>query len=758
MVRSSQSVLVKRWVATFLSTAILLSGTISYAQPAPDDNKATTPAEAAEAPVESAAPPALKFTPDNTPQKIAQTNSPEAQPLEAKSAPVSDEVQPEPAESATNASGPVSSDTSTNSSDGKELAQNASGSVVRRTDPMYNRLPTNRGSIQIRKQFKLFAREELIHNLSFRDTPVREVIAELARRGNLNILLDKSVVGKITGDLHDVTLNEAMDSVLASAGLMSRILDNNTVIVGSPNAMTQLGLNRQLGRVFKLSYASPYEVAALLHTSVFNRGVIPDFQSVFKSKYTSAFTEGPKEATQMEAMQNGEKRMLQNTKESKEEGDYGNEYSFASRIDTQRTLKGSVRSQVQEGTGFNNAAQDPGTQQIRAYQDVTADYTVEQNGGGAIVIPDFRNRQVIVIGTPDDLQVAEECIHLIDRRPRQVHIQVSLVELTNSGLRQLGASVNLQGEGASGTLLGGSGAPLVNLLPGLGSSGVQTTRQIVQTFTGSILPPALTSFTRDGTNTDNLPTPNTTPPPSTGFNGLLGNFFPAPVLPTVAGLAPASRSSSAFNFLTLGKSAGGRNNIATVPAGLNMSVNLLLQTDKAKLLANPSVVVTDNTEALVTLASEVIHKVTSTVSLGVTNVNVELTKAGIFLDVLPRISEDGFITMRIRPQVSAPAGPRQTFANEQVIVTLLNIREIMAQEIRVKDGQTLSLGGLFTEQEVSQISKVPYLAETPLFGALFRNTIKGRTRTELLLMITPKIVEDEPPTAPVAGTSPPAAM
>ena len=68
----------------------------------------------------------------------------------------------------------------------------------------------------------------------------------------------------------------------------------------------------------------------------------------------------------------------------------------------------------------------------------------------------------------------------------------------------------------------------------------------------------------------------------------------------------------------------------------------------------------------------------------------------------------------------------------------------MAQEVRIKDGQTLVLGGIFSENEASQLAKVPYLAETPVFGAFFRNTIKGRNRSELMLLITPKIVEEEP--------------
>jgi len=63
----------------------------------------------------------------------------------------------------------------------------------------------------------------------------------------------------------------------------------------------------------------------------------------------------------------------------------------------------------------------------------------------------------------------------------------------------------------------------------------------------------------------------------------------------------------------------------------------LLQTNKAKVVANPSVVVVDDTEALITIANEVVHKVTSTVSLGVVTTNVELTKAGIFLNVYPNL-------------------------------------------------------------------------------------------------------------------------
>ena len=621
-------------------------------------------------------------------------------------------------------------------SDGRKLAQGSMRSVTR------NSLPGVTGTVKIRRPFQLFAQTEegrqLIHHLSFRDTPVKDVITEIARRGNVNIIIDKSCSGKITGDLRDVNLNEAMDNVLAAAGLQSRMLDNKTIVVGSTQAMVQLGLNRPMARAFKLSYSHPYDVAALLSASIFNRGYLPDFKTTTKRQLANESTD----ETASEKKGSGQGGDLSGTSEersgektSDREGsksDTDTTQSFS--LETQpRTLRGTSRAQTQEGVGFNNAATDPGTQQIRANLEIAADFSVDPNGGGAIVIPDVKGRQVIVVGTADDVNIAEDAIRLIDRRPKQVHIQASLIELSNQGIRQLGATLNLQGEGLSSSIMGNSQAPLKSFLPGLGSPASSTANPNIPAipFTGS----NVTNGAANGAGT-----------PGTAYTGLIGSLVPI-LAPSIAGVNAVTTAQSAFNFIAADGRAGGRANIATVPHAINLSVNLLLQTNKAKLIANPSVVVVDNSEALITIASEVIHKVTSTVSLGVVTANVELTKAGIFLNVLPRVTQDGFITMRLRPQVSTPLGPPQTFGpvnQPTVVVTLLNYRDIMAQEVRIKDGQTLVLGGLFSETEAAQLSKTPYMAEAPVLGALFRNTLKGRNRTELMLLITPKIVEEEP--------------
>jgi len=693
----------------------------------------------------------LKFTPDpvsippettssdnaekNSNEETAKTSGKESTRGIAKDSDDRREASSEPEDRrrslAQNTSGKSSESHSTSlsdfSSNPEEAARQLAQSLAKKPS-----VTSISGTVQVRRPFKLFASQELLHNMSFRDMPAREVIAELARRGNLNIIIDKSVVGKITGDLKDLTLDEAMDTVLAAAGLQSRKVDN-TVIVGTPQAMVQLGLNRPVARVFKLSYAHPYDVAMLLNASVFNRGYIPKFSQELKRSGDLAPDPGFAEGGGREESNNNQITELDTEK---------------------RQVLGTSRSQTQEGVGFNNAAVDPGTQQIRTFQEVPATYVVDPNGGSTIVVPDVKNRQLLVVGTSEDLNVAEETIRILDRRPRQVHVQTSLVELTNQGIRQLSANVSTQGGGLSAAILGNAAAPLVRYLPGLGGQSANvagTGTQVINQVTSPLnIPfttqPTQTQVTQTSNNIAQASNSVTNFAPANPFTGLIGSVLPT-TTSQIAGVASVPAAQTGINLLTLGGGAGGKANIATMPTALNISLNMLLQTNKAKLIANPSVVVVDNTESLITLAEEVVHKVTSTVSLGVVTTNVELTKAGIFLNVLPKVAEDGFITMRLRPQVSTPLGAPLVFGNPNqnpTIVTLLNIRDIMSQEVRVKDGQTLVIGGLFTENEASILAKVPYLAETPVLGALFRNSLKGRDRTELMLLITPKIVEEDP--------------
>jgi type IV pilus assembly protein PilQ len=81
--------------------------------------------------------------------------------------------------------------------------------------------------------------------------------------------------------------------------------------------------------------------------------------------------------------------------------------------------------------------------------------------------------------------------------------------------------------------------------------------------------------------------------------------------------------------------------------------------------------------------------------------------------------------------------------NLGIIMTLTSQRELDIKDVVVKDGETLVLGGLIQEYETKSQKKYPILGDLPVFGALFRSSTRDKQKTELIIMITPKIIKDD---------------
>ena len=121
--------------------------------------------------------------------------------------------------------------------------------------------------------------------------------------------------------------------------------------------------------------------------------------------------------------------------------------------------------------------------------------------------------------------------------------------------------------------------------------------------------------------------------------------------------------------------------------------------------------------------------------------------AGVILDILPKIGEDATVTMRIRPSVSS------VFAQETIgagitasPVQLTRRRDLVAQSVRVKNSQTLALGGLIDTRDVNTVTKVPLLGDLPVLGSLFRSSDRDFNRSEIIVLITPHILNYAEPT------------
>ena len=163
----------------------------------------------------------------------------------------------------------------------------------------------------------------------------------------------------------------------------------------------------------------------------------------------------------------------------------------------------------------------------------------------------------------------------------------------------------------------------------------------------------------------------------------------------------------------------------------------------AKILSNPKLVVVDNQEAKIHVGKREAYvttttttgQTTSTVSEDVTFIDV-----GIQLSVTPTINADGYVTMKIRPEISSVVGTLKTPSSNLIPIVDTSMAETT---VMVKDGATIVIGGLRKDEEVYTSKRVPFFSKMPIIGNLFKSDTHDNEQTELLILITPHIVEGD---------------
>ncbi|MCG3203908.1 MAG: hypothetical protein KCHDKBKB_00585 [Elusimicrobia bacterium] len=166
----------------------------------------------------------------------------------------------------------------------------------------------------------------------------------------------------------------------------------------------------------------------------------------------------------------------------------------------------------------------------------------------------------------------------------------------------------------------------------------------------------------------------------------------------------------------------------------NVALQALVTQSKAKILSAPKVVTINGEQAKIQAVQDIRFR-TSTVSNGVVTSDFKTVSAGIVLTVTPTINAEDRVTLRINPESSFPtqestdAGPIIRTRSAQTTVV-------------VKDGETLVIGGLIDDQDTKGVNKVPLLGDIPIIGVFFKSTTTRKTRNELLVFVTPRIVRD----------------
>lgn len=162
----------------------------------------------------------------------------------------------------------------------------------------------------------------------------------------------------------------------------------------------------------------------------------------------------------------------------------------------------------------------------------------------------------------------------------------------------------------------------------------------------------------------------------------------------------------------------------------------------AKILTDPTLVVQEGQQASVNLTSEVFGGIEETVEDGQFIRNPIIKDAGLIVTVnVSRVDDNGFISLNVNPTVSSP-GQTISTGTGQGNITLLQERNLTSGEIRLRDGQTLILAGIIQDQDRVEVSKVPILGNIPILGSLFRSTNRTNERQEVIVLLTPQIIDD----------------
>jgi type IV pilus assembly protein PilQ len=323
--------------------------------------------------------------------------------------------------------------------------------------------------------------------------------------------------------------------------------------------------------------------------------------------------------------------------------------------------------------------------------------SVEKNPAGQIVStkmeiePSIKSKTIIITDTDAIIdRVKTLILPQVDRKPKQVLVEARIMEVNKDRLKDIGFDYALGGDSGFNTLTTKNGVPK---------------SQIGAQLLGSELTP-----------------PN-----------FATKYGAASIEPFDAGLEMVLKKITGKEFQVM--------------------VHALEENVHANTLSAPRIVTLDNQEAsiLVGYHTPILKSdVTSDSTTGASKLTQTLDyyqEIGIRLNVVPQVSEEGYINMIIHPSItsSTTSVPAQSVSGNITVTTnypIIDVREAQTQ-ILMKDGETVVIGGLLKDVQTKGVSGVPFLSKIPILGALFRRDTVNTSKVDLLIFITAHVVKDD---------------
>src|SRR4051812_12849962 len=218
------------------------------------------------------------------------------------------------------------------------------------------------------------------------------------------------------------------------------------------------------------------------------------------------------------------------------------------------------------------------------------------------------------------------------------------------------------------------------------------------------------------------------------------NLVPSPQTTTATGgvVIQSTDATTTASQLTLNTLRGGpaAGQVAVSP---NPALNLRSESSDVNLLANPRIRVKNREKAKIHIGDKVpVITTTSTANVGVSQ-SVSYLDIGLKLDVEPNVQLDDEVSIRVGLEVSNIV---REITNRQGVLTYQVGTRNAATALRLKNGETQVLAGLINDEDRYNASKIPGLGDIPLIGKLFANNRTDKTKTEIVLLITPRIVRN----------------
>jgi len=232
-----------------------------------------------------------------------------------------------------------------------------------------------------------------------------------------------------------------------------------------------------------------------------------------------------------------------------------------------------------------------------------------------------------------------------------------------------------------------------------------------------------------------------------------GNPLPGATLGNNVGTIGNANGNTVTNPFTTGAFSGNTSNTTTsalLRYGIlndHMNIDAILHASqediRAKLLANPRILVLDNQQAEIKIVEEIPYQELTETSAGGSIGTTQFRDVGVELRVIPHLTRDGLIRLILNPKFSTRTGDVLLNTGNPNVPPqpIVSTRETTTTAL-IQDKQTVVIGGLKRQEILHQVNKVPLLGDMPLLGALFRFNGEKTVNSELVIFITPHVVDN----------------